>query len=78
MIPKRWEPVFGKDRALPNSSTSTQPLVSGERLRASETTGELALKIISSLAVAGVLAGATLPAAALDISGAGATFPYPI
>jgi phosphate transport system substrate-binding protein len=55
-----------------------QPLVSGERLRASETTGELALKIISSLAVAGVLAAATLPAAALDISGAGATFPYPI
>ena len=36
------------------------------------------MKLIFSLAVAGALAAATLPAAALDISGAGATFPYPI
>jgi phosphate transport system substrate-binding protein len=35
------------------------------------------LKLVSSLAFAGVIATA-LPAAALDISGAGATFPYPI
>ena len=36
------------------------------------------MKLISTLAVAGTLAVATMPAAALDISGAGATFPYPI
>jgi len=37
------------------------------------------LKLVPSLALAGVIAGASiLPAAALDISGAGATFPYPI
>jgi phosphate transport system substrate-binding protein len=35
------------------------------------------LKLISTIAVAGVLATAT-PGIALDISGAGATFPYPI
>ena len=36
------------------------------------------MKPIRTLVVAGFLAAATLPAAALDISGAGATFPYPI
>jgi phosphate transport system substrate-binding protein len=39
----------------------------------------MALKLLSSLSLAGVIcAGSMLPAAALDISGAGATFPYPI
>ena len=33
---------------------------------------------LKTLAVAGFLAVTVLPAAALDISGAGATFPYPI
>jgi phosphate transport system substrate-binding protein len=36
------------------------------------------VKHIRTLAVAGFLAAAVMPAAALDISGAGATFPYPI
>ena len=36
------------------------------------------MKPIRTLVVAGFLAAAALPAAALDISGAGATFPYPI
>src|SRR5436309_6565743 len=39
----------------------------------------MALKRFSSLALAGMIgAVGMLPAAALDISGAGATFPYPI
>ena len=36
------------------------------------------MKHFRSFAVAGFLAAAVLPAAAMDISGAGATFPYPI
>jgi phosphate transport system substrate-binding protein len=36
------------------------------------------VKHLRSIAVAGVLAATVLPAAAIDISGAGATFPYPI
>ena len=36
------------------------------------------MKHIRALAVASFLAAAVMPAAALDISGAGATFPYPI
>jgi phosphate transport system substrate-binding protein len=36
------------------------------------------VKHLKTIAVAGFLAAAILPAAALDISGAGATFPYPI
>lgn len=36
------------------------------------------MKQLRTLAVAGFLAAAILPAAAIDISGAGATFPYPI
>jgi phosphate transport system substrate-binding protein len=37
------------------------------------------LKLFHSLTAAGLLAvAATAPAVALDISGAGATFPYPI
>ena len=37
------------------------------------------MKLFQSLTAAGVLAmAAAAPAAALDISGAGATFPYPI
>jgi phosphate transport system substrate-binding protein len=36
------------------------------------------VKHIRTLAVAGFLAATVMPAAALDISGAGATFPYPI
>jgi phosphate transport system substrate-binding protein len=36
------------------------------------------VKHLRSLAVAGILAATILPAAAMDISGAGATFPYPI
>ncbi len=36
------------------------------------------MKHIRTFAVAGFLAAAILPAAAMDISGAGATFPYPI
>src|SRR5213078_191715 len=40
---------------------------------------ERALKLVSSITLAGVIgAASTLPATALDISGAGATFPYPI
>src|SRR5262245_10614785 len=42
-------------------------------------TGEKALKLLASIALAGLIGGAgMLPAMALDISGAGATFPYPI
>jgi len=36
------------------------------------------VKHLRTIAVAGILAGAVLPALAMDISGAGATFPYPI
>jgi len=36
------------------------------------------VKHLKTIAVAGFLAASVLPAAALDISGAGATFPYPI
>ena len=36
------------------------------------------MKHLKTIAVAGFLAASVLPAAALDISGAGATFPYPI
>ena len=36
------------------------------------------MKQLRTLAVAGFLAATILPAAAVDISGAGATFPYPI
>ena len=36
------------------------------------------MKFFNTLAVAGALAASTLTASALDISGAGATFPYPI
>ena len=36
------------------------------------------MKQLRTLAVAGFLAATILPAAAIDISGAGATFPYPI
>jgi phosphate transport system substrate-binding protein len=40
---------------------------------------ERAMKLLQTLTAAGLLAvAATAPAAALDISGAGATFPYPI
>jgi phosphate transport system substrate-binding protein len=54
-----------------------QSLASGDR-PALRKTGENTVKLVSSLAFAGIVATATLPAAALDISGAGATFPYPI
>src|SRR5690242_3961653 len=36
------------------------------------------MNFLKTVLAAGALAAATLPAAALDISGAGATFPYPI
>ena len=36
------------------------------------------MKQLRTLAVAGFLAAAPLPAAAVEISGAGATFPYPV
>ena len=36
------------------------------------------MKQLRSLAVAGFLAATILPAAAVEISGAGATFPYPV
>ncbi len=36
------------------------------------------MKHLRTIAVAGFLAATVLPAAAMDISGAGATFPYPI
>jgi phosphate transport system substrate-binding protein len=36
------------------------------------------VKHLRTIAVAGILAAAVLPAMAMDISGAGATFPYPI
>jgi phosphate transport system substrate-binding protein len=39
---------------------------------------EKTLRLTPSLTIAGALATAILPAVALDISGAGATFPYPI
>jgi phosphate transport system substrate-binding protein len=41
-------------------------------------TGESTVKHLRSIAVAGILAATIFPAAADDISGAGATFPYPI
>jgi phosphate transport system substrate-binding protein len=41
-------------------------------------TGDKPVKHLRTIAVAGILAGAVLPALAMDISGAGATFPYPI
>jgi phosphate transport system substrate-binding protein len=41
-------------------------------------TGELSVNQLRTIAVAGFLAATILPAAAVDISGAGATFPYPI
>jgi phosphate transport system substrate-binding protein len=40
--------------------------------------GDSTVKHLRTIAVAGLLAAAVLPAAAEDISGAGATFPYPI
>jgi phosphate transport system substrate-binding protein len=44
-----------------------------------EQTGEKALKLFRTLTAAGfIAASAAVPASALDISGAGATFPYPI
>src|SRR5262249_26643856 len=47
--------------------------------KATQLTGEKALKRLASIALAGLIGGAgMLPATALDISGAGATFPYPI
>ncbi|MGA8414024.1 MAG: substrate-binding domain-containing protein, partial [Xanthobacteraceae bacterium] len=36
------------------------------------------MKLINTLIAAGALAALSLPASAMDISGAGATFPYPI
>ena len=36
------------------------------------------MKLLKALVAAGALAITALPAAAIDISGAGATFPYPI
>ena len=36
------------------------------------------MNLMKTVMAAGMLAAATLPAAAVDISGAGATFPYPI
>ena len=36
------------------------------------------MSFMKTVMAAGLLAAATLPAAAADISGAGATFPYPI
>ena len=36
------------------------------------------MKHLRTIAVAGFLAATVLPAVAMDISGAGATFPYPI
>jgi phosphate transport system substrate-binding protein len=41
-------------------------------------TQEKRVKQLRTVAVAGMLAATVLPAAAMDISGAGATFPYPI
>src|SRR3974377_108103 len=41
-------------------------------------TGESTVKHLRSIAVAGILAATIFPAAADDISGAGATFPSPI
>src|SRR5215468_10570650 len=44
-----------------------------------EQTGEKALKLFRTLTAAGfIAAAAAVPATALDISGASATFPYPI
>src|SRR3974377_1145400 len=47
-------------------------------LRRISSTGESTVKHFRTIAAAGFLAAAILPAAAEDISGAGATFPYPI
>src|SRR5579862_448700 len=41
-------------------------------------TGETSVKHLRTIAAVGLLAATILPAAAMDISGAGATFPYPI
>jgi phosphate transport system substrate-binding protein len=52
--------------------TSAEPFVF-------EQTGERALKLFRTLTAAGFIAATTIgPAIAIDISGAGATFPYPI
>ena len=41
-------------------------------------TGDIHVKHLTSIAVAGVLAASVLPAAAADITGAGSTFVYPV
>jgi phosphate transport system substrate-binding protein len=50
----------------------------GSSSRRIPVTGESTVKHLRTIAVAGFLAAAILPAAADDISGAGATFPYPV
>src|SRR5262249_23097031 len=61
-----------------NSRVGSSPRKKLEQNRL-EQTGEKALKLFRTLTAAGfIAAAAAVPATALDISGAGATFPYPI
>jgi phosphate transport system substrate-binding protein len=46
--------------------------------RRTQSRGDSAVKHLRTIAVAGLFAATIMPAAADDISGAGATFPYPI
>src|SRR5215467_4140561 len=55
-----------------------QANVGRQRVAGSLSTGDSIVKHLRTIAAAGFLATAILPAAAEDISGAGATFPYPI
>src|ERR1700741_3307823 len=51
----------------------------GRRAWCSEpATGEYRVNQLRAIAVAGLLAATVLPAVAVEISGAGATFPYPL
>src|SRR6516225_7269012 len=55
-----------------------QANVGRQRVAGSLSTGDSIVKHLRTIAAAGFLATAILPAAAVEISGAGATFPYPI
>jgi phosphate transport system substrate-binding protein len=55
-----------------------QPSRVGDLRRRNSSNRRETVKHLRTIAVAGILAGAVLPALAMDISGAGATFPYPI
>src|SRR6266498_1568721 len=68
----RQQPTTRTQAHLPwTQPTSAEPFVSNKQ--------ERALKLFRTLTAAGFVAAAAIgPAMAIDISGAGATFPYPI